>query len=74
MPDTLLVASASWAWLGAWERRAGELLSEMSESGERAKGGEAGRRESQPATLDDLGVSKTQSSRWQKLAEMPGLC
>ncbi len=51
------------------ERRAGELLREMAENGERAKGGGDLRKESQPATLSILGVSKTQSSRWQKRAE-----
>jgi hypothetical protein len=52
------------------EKRAGELLREMADGGERAQRGEA--KKSQPATfrLDDLGVSKSQSSRWQRLAEL----
>ena len=50
------------------EFRAGDLLQEMAANGQRAKGGEKGRRELQPATLDDLGITKTQSSRWQKKA------
>jgi hypothetical protein len=41
------------------ERRAGELLTEMRERGERAKGREVGR-PPQPAILADFGVSKTQ--------------
>jgi phage N-6-adenine-methyltransferase len=51
------------------ERRAGELLREMAERGERAV---RKNMKSQPATskLSDLGVNKTQSSRWQKLAEL----
>jgi hypothetical protein len=50
------------------ERRAGELLNQMAERGERAKGGEAGRRELPRATLADLGVTKTESHRWRKVA------
>jgi hypothetical protein len=49
--------------------RAGQLLKEMAERGERE---DRGRRHqmSQAATLTDLGVSRTQSSRWQKLADL----
>jgi hypothetical protein len=52
------------------ERRCGQLLKDMKERGERAKTSVDVRhaQESQPATLTDLGISKTQSSRWQKLA------
>lgn len=55
------------------ERRAGELLSEM----EKAKGGRpCGYRShdiagSSQQTLSDIGITKTQSSRWQKLAAIP---
>lgn len=49
------------------ERRAGELLREMAETGQRhAQGGP----KSQAVTLSQLGVSNMQSSRWQAWAEM----
>jgi len=51
------------------EVRAGELLIDMAKSGERPKGR---KKESHVATLSDLGINKTQSSRWQRLAKMPG--
>ena len=55
------------------ERRAGEILAEMAEKGERDNG--KGRNpclKSQAATpkLADLGITKSQSSRWQRLAEL----
>lgn len=47
------------------ERRAGELLREM----EKAKGGRPTENQSHDATsLSDIGINKSQSSRWQKLA------
>lgn len=52
------------------ERRAGELLIESRENGE-IRQGQNGREESNIARLSDLGVSKHESSRWQKLAEIP---
>lgn len=50
-------------------RRAGQLLKTMKESGERP----AGRRKKSrdDTTLSDLGISKDDSSRAQKLAEIP---
>ncbi len=51
------------------ERRAGELLREMP----KRKGAAGGRdaRSSSTTTLEDLGISKDQSSRYQKLAAIP---
>jgi hypothetical protein len=54
------------------EERAGELLQQMKKSGERHKGhGKAGsRRATQNVPqLSDLGISKSQSSRWQQRAD-----
>lgn len=59
------------------EIRMGELLKEMSDQGLRAKAGDnqhngAGSSATQlPPTLNDMGVSKTQSSRWQAKAALP---
>lgn len=73
--DTDLLNQATEIKLRA-ERRAGELLAGM----EKANGGEHGGKSrldgsrSQPSnptpTLADLGLTKTQSSRWQKLAAL----
>lgn len=56
------------------ERRAGELLREMATSGER-DAGQGGDRKSQShdetVKLDDLGISKSQSHRWQTEAQVP---
>jgi hypothetical protein len=75
--DSELIDKATEIRLRA-ERRAGQLLKEMTEQGEQAKPGDAGGgtdgrgvRPSVAPTLDDLGVSKTQSSRWQGLADIP---
>jgi hypothetical protein len=57
------------------ERRAGEILIDMKETRERDPGGRNKRIELHPETqlptLTDLGVTKTQSFRWRKLAELP---
>lgn len=64
--DRQLIDSATdirkWA-----ERHAGEKLAEMAGLDERPKGR---KKESHVATLSDLGITKTQSSRWQQLARM----
>lgn len=69
--DTDLIRYATEIRLRA-ERRAGELLAEMAERRERQGDGRPSK-QSQVATvskLSDLGVTKTQSSRWQKLAKL----
>jgi hypothetical protein len=52
------------------QARAGELLREMAERGERERRG-GDRAKSHDATLPDLGVTKSESSRWQRLADVP---
>lgn len=79
--DTQLIARATEIKKRA-ERRVGQILKEMAASGERATPAStlASVRESvlshdvttaKPATLDDLGISRTQSARWQGLADAP---
>jgi len=54
------------------EMRAGELLIKMAERGERRDHSQRSRGATSdlPPKLSDLGVSKTQSSRWQRLAKL----
>jgi N6-adenosine-specific RNA methylase IME4 len=71
--DTTLITQATEIRMRA-ERRAGEMLIEMAERVERdsGKGNRNPVLKSQAATpkLSDLGISKTQSSRWQELARI----
>jgi hypothetical protein len=64
--DTTLIMQATEIRMRA-ERRAGELLIDMAKRDERPRGR---KKESHVATLSTIGVSKTQSSRWQKLAAL----
>lgn len=74
--DTALVAWATEIKVRA-ERRAGEMLAEMRVNGSRAdrsdnlKTGPKSHDATSGKTLEELGINKTQSSRWQKLAAVP---
>jgi hypothetical protein len=53
------------------ERRAGELLFDMQTTGQRqAKGRGRPKKVSSPTTLPKLGITRDQSSKWQRLARM----
>lgn len=70
--DGELLANAIEIRLRA-ERRAGELLAQMARRGERAgRGGDQKSKSPQGTliTLEKLGVSRKESSRWQELAEV----
>ena len=67
--DTELVQWATEIKVRA-ERKAGELLSQAAESGDRAPQGRVSPVEPKPTTLGDLGITSNQSSRWQSLASM----
>jgi hypothetical protein len=74
--DTQLVEWATEIKVRA-ERRAGEMLSTMKMNGARhdaannLKTGPKSHDTTSGATLESIGISKTQSSRWQKLAAIP---
>ncbi|MYF06691.1 MAG: hypothetical protein F4092_00580 [Rhodospirillaceae bacterium] len=55
------------------ERKAGQLLKDMEKAarGPDANGQGSQRATAETPTLSDMGVSKDQSSRWQKLADVP---
>jgi len=56
------------------ERKAGQMLEQMAERGERASGHGGDRKSSCTLQLDqlaDLGIEKTQSHRWQQIASVP---
>jgi hypothetical protein len=54
------------------QAKAGELLRQMAERGERAGGSHGGdRRSSRGQRFETMGVSKSESSRWQQVAGVP---
>ena len=57
------------------ERRVGALLGEASKNGQRDSGRGGNRRSPPPEailpTLNDYGITKTQSSQWQQLSSIP---
>jgi hypothetical protein len=75
--DSQLIEYATEIKLRA-ERKAGQLLAQMAERGERRSAGEhSGNQYSErfpsetiPPKLENLGVTKIQSHRWQKLADL----
>lgn len=67
--DTELIQWATEIKVRA-ERKAGELLSQSAETGERAPQGRVSPEQPKPTTLGDLGITPNQSSRWQSLASM----
>ena len=53
------------------EIKAGQILRQMAKSGERQKSGDSNQFAKSPAvTLQQLGISKSQSSRWQEKAAL----
>jgi len=72
--DATLITQATEIRMRA-ERRAGELLIEMAERDERrtqGRGDGKGRSAQPLPKLSDLGINKSQSSRWQSLAKLDG--
>jgi hypothetical protein len=71
--DRVLIDQATEIRLRA-ERRAGELLRETEKNkggGDRKSNHRSHGATGDPLTLSDLGINKSQSSRWQKLADIP---
>jgi hypothetical protein len=68
--DTDLIAWATEIKVRA-ERRAGEMLRVTAERGERRGAGNPQLSQASTIGLDDLNITRDQSSRWQKLAAMP---
>jgi hypothetical protein len=70
--DRVLIDQATEIRLRA-ERRAGELLRETEKARPRGSNQhqDRSRAATDPPTLAQLGINKTQSSKWQKLAKLP---
>lgn len=73
--DQDLIANATEIRVRA-QRRAGEMLAQAAKDGQRAKAGANQHQRSSPpattsATLAQIGITKNESSRYQKLAAIP---
>jgi hypothetical protein len=69
--DTQLIEHATEIKVRA-ERRAGEMLHASSKNGERAtRGLNVARYDIDKPTLEKLGITRDQSSRWQQVASIP---
>lgn len=53
------------------ERRAGELLREAAQTGQRSTGGNPNLQPSRPTTVADIGITRDDASKFQKLAAVP---
>lgn len=68
--DTKLVEWATEIKVRA-ERKAGQMLAEMPKNPGKLNNSSRSRDATTTKTLSELGINKTQSSRWQKLAAVP---
>src|ERR1700686_3284399 len=75
MPEPSTLSSVARGRCVRAERRTGELLKEAAKAGARTPGKGGDKKSSSTRRLDklaDYGISKNQSSDWQRLADIPG--